>query len=198
MKDDELIKLYLKGDHDSFIHLYERHKGGVYRYLLRQLNEPSMVEDLFQEVWGKVINKLSSYASDASFKTWLYTIARHQLIDHIRHIKVVDRVIDGSSEFTEENHSNSMSPDQLHTTSMQKNAINHCLDKLPMHQKDCFLLKEETGLSAKQIAIIVNAGLEATKSRLRSAYSNLYQCLKVQLGVDGQGDIKQGGEYDSR
>lgn len=219
--DNELLSQYIEGDYTAFERLYARHKGGVFRYLLRQLHHQNVTEDIFQDVWSKVITQAPSFNANSSFSTWLYTIARHKLIDHIRHIKVVDAVIEPSTsahsvgqgeqveqgglahdkpqESAEQNAmQNALSsplantPEAIHEQGQQAHAIDYCLQKLPTHQLDCFLLREESGLATADIAVIVNAGLEATKSRLRSAYGALKICLEKR--IDTSGIIARGGK----
>ncbi|MEM0911672.1 MAG: sigma-70 family RNA polymerase sigma factor [Pseudomonadota bacterium] len=194
MEDNALVNAYLSGDYAAFVTLYDRHKGGVYRYVKRQLDNPSKTDDVFQDIWAKVIKRLDSFAHDASFSTWLYTIARNSLIDEVRHMRVVDKTIDESvSSDNVASITSIHSPRASHTNVLKKQAINECINQLPLHQKDCFLLKEESGLTASEIASIVDAGLEATKSRLRSAYKNLRHCLQPKLGfTDGANDLEQG------
>ena len=194
MEDNALIKAYLTGDYAAFVTLYERHKGGVYRYILRQLNERNKVDDLFQDTWAKVVKSIDTFNQESSFKTWLYSIARNGLVDEVRHMRVVENVIEHESdEQTAASVTSIYTPKNLLNADRQRNAINHCINKLPVHQRECFLLKEESGLPASDIAIIVNAELEATKSRIRTAYRNLRQCLQVKLGFDrSESDLEQG------
>ncbi|MGQ8366937.1 sigma-70 family RNA polymerase sigma factor [Glaciecola sp. 1036] len=180
--DENLLTQFVNGEYAAFQLLYERHKGGLFRYVARQLHDQNLVEDIFQEVWSKVISRASSFDQQAKFTTWLYTIARHHLIDHIRHIKVVENVISESENKEAVEGVSASSPEQAHDTVLQSQALMQCLDKLPMQQKDCFLLKEESGLSAKEIAEIIDTGFEATKSRLRYAYQSLRHCLEQKLG----------------
>ncbi|MDT0594991.1 sigma-70 family RNA polymerase sigma factor [Glaciecola petra] len=198
--DNSLLSQYLDGDYSAFEVLYTRHKGGVYRYLLRQLHNEVLTEDIFQDVWSRVITQADSFNANSRFSTWLYTIARHKLIDHIRHVKVVDTIIETpkneqGTESTVEAAKVSTTPEAIHQQNQQWQAIDLCLQKLPTHQLDCFLLREESGLALSDIAIIVNAGLEATKSRLRSAYSNLKLCLEKRIDVS---DIITRGEKYTR
>lgn len=206
--DETLMMSYASGDFKAFEALYARNKGGVYRYLSRQIHDRSLVDDLFQEVWSKVIANASSYRVSAKFTTWLYTIARNKVIDHIRHIKTVSKYIDEQGEAldtdsTESCHitlsgmassgsassggfssgmasngsTSNNAPDIAAEQSQQSIAIVTCMGKLPTHHLDSFLLKEEGGLSAKQIADIVYISLEASKSRLKTAYRLLRECL---------------------
>lgn len=195
--DEALLAQYVDGDFSAFEQLYARNKGGLYRYLLRQVHNKSLVEDLFQEVWGKVISHSQNYQHSANFRTWLYTIARNKVIDHVRHMQVVDQVIKPNCEDEqhvsnsgsehdvnlEQNHSQGFNqrPDKLHNQLLQAQAIDYCMNKLPKHQLDCFLLKEEGGLTTAAIAHIVDISLEAAKSRLKACYKNLRSCLSLKL-----------------
>lgn len=184
--DEALMLRYAQGDFGAFETLYKRHKGGVYRYFMRQLANPALAEDLFQECWGKVISHAVQYQIKAKFTTWLYTLAKHLLIDHLRHLKVVDKVIESSEEsglnLSLDSAFHSLSPEaklQEHHVAM---ALLSCVEDLPLVQRECFLLKEETGLSLQDIAIIVNANFDACKSRLRYAYQHLRECVTAKTG----------------
>lgn len=174
--DEDLIKRYGEGDIDAFSILYSRHKGGLYRYLLRQIKDESTAEDVFQEVWSAVIKAAKSYEDKAKFTTWLYTLARNKVIDRARHLKVVEAFADKDIQHTDEG------GEQFLLRHRQKVALKICLDKLPTVQLDCFLLKEEANLSIKEIAKVVDANAEAAKSRIRYAYRNLRECLTISLG----------------
>jgi RNA polymerase sigma-70 factor (ECF subfamily) len=221
LSDNMLVKHYAEGDIAAFEQLYLRHKGGVYRYLLRQLHTQALAEDVSQEVWGKVISNAQTYsdnivdeatknqtannsrgsaatqgetsqASLPSFKAWLYTIARNKVIDHARHVKVVQQVIvpavnsnlsNIDDDLPSEQNQSQGSPEAADEQQSQATAITHCLKQLPRHQLDCFLLKEEAGFTVKMIAEITQANLEASKSRLKAAYKNLRSCLSLKLNL---------------
>ena len=197
LQDCELLEKYLKGHFDAFEHLYFRHKGGTYRFIFRQVNNASVVEDLMQELWMKVISNARSYNKDSKFTTWLYQIARNLLIDRFRHLGVVSEVMVSEGIVSEEMDSEAMlsksGRQDLTTVSAQKAdtelkktrqkiAIKDCLEKLPKVQLESFLLKEEAAMLQSEIAQVVGASLEATKSRLRVAYSSLRECLEKKLG----------------
>ncbi len=198
LSDELLMTRYANGDFAAFEVLYLRNKGGLYRYLLRQLKQQSSAEELFQEVWSAVIDSASSYKQSAKFTTWLYRIARNKVIDQHRHLKVVDAVIaqneetkievaaphdinedrianmaSESSQYASQN----SSPQNEHERAVKAQAIMYCLEKLPKHQLESFLLREESGLSLNDIAQIIDVNLEAAKSRLKTAYKNLRSCL---------------------
>ncbi|WP_340680244.1 sigma-70 family RNA polymerase sigma factor [Paraglaciecola sp.] len=185
--DEALMQQYAQGDFAAFEQLYQRHKGGLYRYFLRQLADKTLAEDLFQEIWSKVISHATQYQTTAKFSTWLYTLARHKLVDHVRHLKVVAKVIE-ETEQDNEHHTMSAdtgqhnTPENLWEGSKAAEALKGCIEYLPRVQRECFLLKEEAGLSLDVIAQIVDANYEACKSRLRKAYESLRQCISRKIG----------------
>jgi RNA polymerase sigma-70 factor (ECF subfamily) len=186
--DVNLIQQYVAGDLVAFETLYNRHKGGLYRYFMRHISDTSLAEDLYQEIWSKVVVQAKHYKPTAKFTTWLYTLAHNKLVDHVRHLSVVNKVVvnrdsevaEGQDIFEVEKMGNESERELI--SSRIGDALKQCIGQLPQVQKDSFLLKEEAGLSVKEIALVLNTSFEASKSRLRYAYDNLRQCLHVKTG----------------
>ena len=82
--DEDLMLAYAAGDAAAFDTIYARHKGGVFRYLLRQCRDAGVAEQLFQDVWMNLIRVRATYRVSARFTTWLYTLAHNRLVDHHR------------------------------------------------------------------------------------------------------------------
>src|SRR5919106_1935963 len=82
--DEELMLAYGEGDAGAFETLYRRHRGALYRFVLRAIKDRAAAEELFQEAWIRVIEARDRYAPTARFTTWLYTIAHNLLVDHWR------------------------------------------------------------------------------------------------------------------
>jgi len=164
---------YSQGSLSAFELLYARHKGPTYRYFLRQCREQSLAEDLQQELWGKMIKGKDNYREQALFTTWLYTIAHHVVVDHQRKFTVIEDT--DESDLADEN----TQPEQQHDQYRLSQRLKYCLAKLPSVQLETFLLNQETDLTVPQIAQVISASVEATKSRLRYAISALRQCLNI-------------------
>ena len=75
---------YASGEAAAFDVLYARHKGGVYRYVLRHCGNSGLADELFQDIWMSVIRVRTTYAPTAKFATSLYTLAHNRIIDHWR------------------------------------------------------------------------------------------------------------------
>ncbi len=179
--DQQLMYQYAQGDHQAFTLLYNKHKGALYRYFVRQIGNSQLAEDLYQETWGRVIRAAENYQSKAKFTTWLYTIAHNLLVDHYRALKPVDNFSEhGDGEYEiEARLSSEQDNPELHNEQLLKAKIlRGCIQLLPQVQKEAFLLSMEQGLTAAAIAEVVGAGMEATKSRLRYANQGLKDCVQ--------------------
>ncbi|NKB36745.1 MAG: RNA polymerase sigma factor [Gammaproteobacteria bacterium] len=177
--DEDLMLAYRNGDAVSFDRLYSRHKGAVYRYILRHCRNEAIAEELFQEVWMNLIKARERYVVKAKFTTWLYQIAQNKLIDHYRRQKPGA----GSGLKTDEFEPDDLTarvdeqPEQQTQTGKQMAHLFHLLDQLPEEQKQAFLLREEAGMSLDEIAEAMEVNAETAKSRLRYAINKLKQGL---------------------
>jgi RNA polymerase sigma-70 factor (ECF subfamily) len=166
--DEELMRAYGQGDAGAFETLYKRHRGPVYRFVLRAIKNRSSAEELFQEVWIRVIEARSRYTPQARFTTWLYTIAHNLLVDHWRRKGLTLVQLDDEAAVA--------APDNPARQAEAREALARLLqaiESLPAAQREAFLLHEEAGLSVAEIAAATGTNEEAAKSRLRYAMAKL-------------------------
>ena len=170
---------YARGDLRAFETLYQRHRGGLYRYLARQTRNPEAASDLFQEVWSKVIASRERYEPRAKFQTFLYRVAHNCFVDYCRRSSARPEINGDAQEGWQEtltapeDDRPDLRAEQAETVARYKAA----LAALPAEQRDVFLLYEESGLSLEEIAAITAVGPETAKSRLRYAVSKLRQAM---------------------
>ncbi len=168
--DSALMLRYQDGDLVAFDTLYRRHNDPLYRYLLRLCRDRDTADDLFQEVWGKIVKSRASYRPTAKFTTFLYRVAHNCFIDNLRRNKRHAN----HAELKAETHSHpGEQPDAATERSLAKERLSKALMELPDEQRDTFLLYEEAGLSLEQIAAVTGSNRETAKSRLRYAVSKL-------------------------
>ena len=182
------MRAYGAGDAAAFEALYARHKGATYRYFLRHsANDRSTADELHQDLWLRVIDARSRYyEAQAKFSTWLYTLARHRLIDHWRSRRPAGAVAsledDGVLEQAEERIADArgIADDVLRATidAEDQRRLVAALGQVPPLQRDAFLLHVEGGLSLDEIAGLTSASIETVKSRLRYAYRRLRNALE--------------------
>lgn len=180
--DSALMLRYQTGDVRAFQILYARYQGPLYRYLKRHCRERAAADDLFQEVWGKVIGARARYEARAKFATFLFHVAHNCTIDYFRRIErergaVNDDVLE--SVAAAEMHR----PDSEVAAQQLDRALQSALAALPPEQRNVFLLYEESGLSLEEIGEITEVGMETAKSRLRYALAKLRQALAEQREV---------------
>src|SRR3546814_4021075 len=84
IRPEALMLAYAAGRGGAFEHLYARHRPRLYRFLLRQLRDGALADDLFQDIWQRVIAARAGWTPDASFASWLYRIAHNRIADHWR------------------------------------------------------------------------------------------------------------------
>ena len=176
-RDEDLMLAYARGDAAAFDLLYARHKGGVYRYMLRHCGNTALADELFQDVWTNAIRVRDSYAPTAKFATWLYTLARNRIVDHWRangQAKLVS--VDDEAAQDEVDALPAPRNDEPHVRAGQRELsarLKGSIAALPPAQRDAFLLQHEGGLSLAEIAALTGVGAETVKSRLRYAIAKL-------------------------
>ena len=178
--DESLMLAYKDGDAPAFEVLYGRHRGGLYRYLARQV--PSHADELFQDIWMRVVNARRNYEVAAKFTTWLYRIAHNRLMDHYRARARHHEVSYDHDEALGDEVESLPGPasDDPPVALERKRAVQRivaAVEALPAPQREAFLLAEEGGMSVEEIAAATGVGRETAKSRLRYALAKLRQML---------------------
>jgi len=163
---------YRGGDAKAFETLYVRHRARLFRFVLRSIKVRGVAEELYQEIWMRVIEARSTYKATARFTTWLYTIAHNRMVDHWRRAGLTQVALD-----SDELASGDPGP-QRHAEGREALArFAAALERLPAAQREAFLLHEEGGLSVPEIAAATGSNEEAAKSRLRYAMAKLKAAL---------------------
>ncbi|MGY3264289.1 RNA polymerase sigma factor [Lysobacter sp. HA35] len=170
--DDELMRAWCAGDVRAFEELYGRHKGPLYGFVLRQLRDAATTDEIFQDVWQRVIAARESWRPDAAFSTWLYRIAHNRLGDHWRAAKHRPAA-PADAEARIEALADPESPERTLSDFEQRRRLRMALDELPPEQREVVLLRLEQELTLEEIGEITGAGRETVKSRLRYAMDKL-------------------------
>jgi RNA polymerase sigma-70 factor (ECF subfamily) len=82
--DRTLIRQARRGSRDAIAALVERYSPGLFRYLLSLSGDPALAEDLLQDTWLRVMERLDSYRPSYPFRNWLFTMARNRAFDVLR------------------------------------------------------------------------------------------------------------------
>ena len=172
--------LYRDGDAAAFATLYTRHRGPLFRFILRQCGVAAVAEELFQDVWLNIINARQRYEARARFTTWLYQVARNRVIDHHRRSRIREAPVDAGSNDEVDKLAGpaGLQPDVGSEAGQRVDALLRALDALPEEQRTAFLLREEAGMGIGEIATVTGVNAETAKSRLRYAVKKLREGLR--------------------
>lgn len=171
--DHVLIDNYLAGSSTDFNLLYERYKRQLYAYLHRMLpGQHAVVDDVFQQVWLKVIKKLPIYQHNNKFQAWLMRIAHNMTIDHFRRNKKHLAVsVDDDDTLIQLPDSREMPWSELCLDELSKE-VAKALELLPLEQKEVFLMRQDK-ISFKEIAEIQQCSINTALGRMQYAIKNL-------------------------
>jgi len=179
LQDDDaaLLRRYRNGEAAAFAQLYERHRLGLFRFLLGLCGDHALAEEVFQDTWMSLIRSSSEQREAVLFKTWLYQIARNRLIDHWRKSGRHQGKLD---EYDEAQHASAdpgPGPEQQLLLSRDQERLRAALADLPEEQREVFLLRAHGDLELHQIAELTRTPAETVKSRLRYALNKLRRLL---------------------
>jgi RNA polymerase sigma-70 factor (ECF subfamily) len=179
--DEELMLRYRYGDVAAFDLLYERHRGALFRYVMRHVSARAVAEEIYQDAWMNLINARDRYEVTAKFTTYLFHIAHNRIIDHYRRhppLRLVSLDQDDAEDAAYAVPAPQSWQPEVEAESRQLGRhLVKALGRLPPDQRDAFLLHEEGGLTLEEIAHMTGVGRETVKSRLR------YALLKLREGI---------------
>ena len=179
--DESLLARYREGDSAAFEILYARHRQGLYRFLLGLSGSAERAEEVYQDTWLSLIRSASQPQGRATFRTWLYQIARNRLIDHWRKHGVHQPLHDSYDEQAHALADETSDPEQLLSLSRDSQRLDTALQSLPADQREVFLLRAYSDLDLPQIAALTETPLETVKSRLRYAQQKLRRLLAEEV-----------------
>lgn len=186
--DEELMLLYARGDGQAFDALFERHKRSVYSFIRKFMVSGDLADDLFQQVFMKVIHNRERYQPSAKFSTWLFTITRSVCIDAMRKngkrrwISIFSR-----SEPSEEPGEpmaiacSDPTPRQWLQEQELSGIMQEIISTLPENQREVLLLRENTDLTFAEIAEVTGCSVNTVKSRMH------YALLALRRGLEERG-----------
>ena len=179
--DEALMQAFARGDMNAFEQLYNRHETGVWRFVFRSVQNDAVTDDLVQELWFSVTRSAASYEPTAKFKTWLFTMARNRVIDHVRsarnHASIDAENEEGESMFSDLAADSRLGPMRQVSSREQAKALLDAIEQLPADQREAFLLQAEGDMSVEEIAAAIGVTFETAKSRLRYARNKLKTLL---------------------
>jgi RNA polymerase sigma-70 factor (ECF subfamily) len=175
--DAMLMLAYARGDLAAFEALYARHRGMLYRFLLRSVRDPHRTDELFQETWSRVIAARARYQPQAKFTTWLLQIAHNLMIDGMRRQRPMAEGEEAEAALAAIATPEREQPDHALSDFERRRNLQRAIEQLPDEQRVAITLRMEQELSLEEIAEVTGTGRETVKSRLRYAMNRLREVL---------------------
>ena len=184
--DQQLVSAYLSGDSLSIEHLITRHKDKVFRFILSKVKNVDLANDIFQEVFIKVINKLREgrYNEEGKFISWVMRISHNMVIDHFRKESKV-KMIRPNDDYNIFN-AISEESDSLESDVINKQVFNEVKDLvnyLSYEQREVVKMRYFSGMTFKEISEESGISINTALGRMRYALINLRK-LKEKYNIN--------------
>jgi RNA polymerase sigma-70 factor, ECF subfamily len=170
--------------------LIQRYQHRLLRYLLYLTSSRELAEDLFQEVWMRVLMRGAQFNGKARFDTWLFTIARNLVIDYRRKrtLASLDELVDGSSDddrpVTFEISDEQPTPFDRMASREDAERVAEALLELDTVYREVLVLRFHEDLSLQEIATVTRAPLSTVKSRLYRGLASIKPRLQAALAAE--------------
>lgn len=178
MKDEQLMILFANNDisqgQKAFERLYQRHKGPLYRFIKKSCNNETQCDELFQELWLKIINNKQQFNPQYKFTTWAYTIANRLLIDWFRQN---GKNIEDATDHEQKDAELKQPENELERKRMAQH-LQKAITQLPAKQRRTFVMKHEADMSLTEVAEATQQPIERIKSQYRYAVNKLKSTLE--------------------
>ena len=187
LSDQELVSLYLEGDHKSFEILIAKHKQKIYAFILSKIRDRDLAEDVFQDTFIKVINSLQKgrYNEEGKFLPWVMRIAHNLVIDHFRKSNKM-RTISTKDDFNifDVIHDESKNAEEVLVNGQIYTDLRKLIECLPEDQKEVLKMRYYSDLSFKEISESTGVSINTALGRMRYALINLRKLIdKNQLDL---------------
>ena len=176
MKDQELIKTYLKGDDKAFEILLKRHKDKIYTSIYLFVKDTEMANDIFQDVFIKIVDTLrkGKYNHEGKFLQWAMRISYNMCVDNFRRNKRRTKVSSTETfdifdvlESKDDNMETTMIKSQMHKK------VRALVDELPPEQREVVILRHYADMSFKEISQLTRVSINTALGRMRYALINM-------------------------
>jgi RNA polymerase sigma-70 factor (ECF subfamily) len=184
MEDLDLIDAILNGDKRSFEILFYRYEKEISKYIYAYVKNISETEDIVQEVFISVYNKLFTFKSGKNFRPWLYAIARNKTIDYLRKSKkaIFVDIDDRNIKITEQEYH----PEDMAEFKETKAIIENFIKILSFKNREVLYLKYyNQDMTFSQLAQILNISEGAAKRRYYSIYKKYISYIKKNKTLGG-------------
>ena len=176
--DVELVDAIRRGHGDAIGRLIERYSSRLFRHLVRLLNDPAQAEDVLQDVWLRVMERLDGYDRRQPFVVWLFAVARHRAIDALRERARQTRHLGFPAPVLETEEGEELDPldrvaadspsplDHLAGAELEER-VARAFRLLPAHYREVLSLRFQQEMRLEEIADLLRLPLSTVKTRVQ-------------------------------
>ncbi|MFD1178737.1 RNA polymerase sigma factor [Paenibacillus puldeungensis] len=180
MTDSQMIREIKEGNTELYSELMRRYQRKILAFVYHMLKSAHLellAEDLCSETFYKAFRSLHSFRElDASFSTWLYTIARNTVLSELRKQRSGNVPLDESGYVPLA--PSEVAPEQAVLRSEKVGMVREAINNLPEKQRSALILREYDQLDYQEIASILGQSVSAVKSLLFRARSSVKSQLE--------------------
>jgi RNA polymerase sigma-70 factor (ECF subfamily) len=181
LNDQELIYQYLDGNEQAFEELLNRYKDKIYTSIYLFVKDQSQAEDIFQEVFIKIIDTLrkGKYNHEGKFVQWAMRIAYNMCVDQFRRNKR-RTVVQPTETFDifDVLQSGELNAEQSIMRSQTHQKVRTLVDMLPAEQREVVILRHYADMSFKEIAKLTDVSINTALGRMRYALINIRKMIE--------------------
>ncbi len=181
LNDQQLIAQYLKGDERAFETLLSRHKDKIYTSIYLFVKDTALAEDIFQEVFIKIIDTLrkGKYNHEGKFVQWALRISYNMCVDYFRRSKRRPKVSPTETfDIFDVLQNPEPNAEQTIIKSQTHDKIRSLVDQLPAEQREVVILRHYADMSFKEIAKLTRVSINTALGRMRYALINIRKMVE--------------------
>jgi len=181
LNDQQLIAQYLDGNEKAFETLLTRHKAKIYTQIYLFVKDTALAEDIFQEVFIKIIDTLrkGKYNHEGKFLQWALRISYNMCVDYFRRSKRRPHVSQTETfDIFDVLKSSEDNAEQTIIKSQTHDKIRKLVDMLPPEQREVVILRHYADMSFKEISQLTRVSINTALGRMRYALINIRKMVE--------------------
>jgi RNA polymerase sigma-70 factor (ECF subfamily) len=197
----DLVTAAQRGDHDAFGTIYRRYVDVVHRYVYYRTRNRHLTEDITSETFLKALRSIDSVSAQGKdVATWLVTIARNLILDHVKSSRVRRVTLSANPGYSATDAANSYGTERRATVWLNipeprdggdpatevvsaavVDELLRCVSQLPSAQRECVTLRFLTGLSVAETAAVMRRAEGSVKALTHRGIRTLAKQLPGEL-----------------
>lgn len=173
--DKNLLAAFKAGNHQAYKEIYDRYWLLLFRFSRKMLQDEHLAKDVVQEVFITLWNKGTNQDIQSPLAAYLYTLARHRILDMVKHSKVANKYLDSLNNFVQNSYD---TPDRLYLEKELYDQIESEIQRLPEKMRKVFEMSRKEHMSNTEIASELQISNKTVKNQLSSAL----KILRTKLG----------------